>query len=102
MTVTSPATFLFTVDAIGSPEAVVAQSWCRKIMLRENNQDAATLLPFQIRIPDATSPAVRCVAGATLIIKAVEGKRPFFQGDIVGYIETLSGSAVFAQTEDVQ
>lgn len=103
MATLTPATFSFTADAIGSPEPIVIQSNAvRKVTLRENNQDAATLVAYLVRVPDATSPAIRYVAGATCVIRAAYPARlPFFNGATVGYIETETGSAVFMQAEDI-
>jgi hypothetical protein len=100
----SPATFLFTVDAIGSPEPIVIQSnVVRRVTLREDNQDATTMLPYIIHVPDAASPAVRYAAGSTCVIRSsYPAQYPFFNGAIVGYIETTSSSAVFSQAEDIE
>lgn len=99
----TPATYLITVDSLGSPEPVTIQSnVVRRVTLRQNDQDAVTLYPFLIRVPDATSPAMRYVAGATAVIEANPGRWFFRAGDTIGYIETTTGTAVFTQAEDVQ
>ena len=85
----------FTVDAVGDPEAITVLGMCRKVYLRENG---GPTVDFNIRAPVKTDGPVQYAMGEEAIIEARDN--PFQPGEIVGYIETLSGSASFAQREE--
>jgi len=89
-------TYLFTVDNVGQGEQVIVQSLCSRIRLKQNDQSVGTLQPFVIRIPGATSPAVRHEGG-----EAVEFLGRFTPNSVLGYIELVNAASVqFAQLED--
>ncbi len=89
-------TFTFTVDNVGNPEPVTAQGPCRKIIVRE--QGAAGTTDYFVRQPTSTSPQVRKVAGESTLFDAGQGNL-FQTGQIVGYLETVSGTVTFSQEE---
>ena len=89
-------TYSQTVDAIGAPEQIVAQSVCKKIVIYENAQ--AGTLDYIWRAPNAASPAVTRPAGSKTEF-AAPGGAWFKPGDIVAYVETVSGSFVLVQEE---
>lgn len=90
-------TYRFTVDSTGSPEAVVVQTVCRIIDLGEV-RDAASPVAWTLRRPDATSDAEPQFAGTPYRFEAPPCQ--FFNpGQIVGYVETASGSTTFVQSE---
>lgn len=84
----------FTVDNAGDPEPITVQSYCMKVVVYENAQAGTT--DFILRVPFIDSPGVTKPAGSKAEIS--RGER-YVPGDIVGYIETVSGSVTFAQEE---
>jgi hypothetical protein len=89
------ATFTFTVDAVGDPEAVVAQSDCMEITVYENDQ--AGTADYLVRVPFKASPAVTKPAGTKYIFR--KGGSGFSKGSVAGYVEMVTGSVTFAQEE---
>ncbi len=90
-------TFQFTVDNVGNPEPVTAQSVCKRIYIRE--QGAAGTTDYFVRQPGMTDPQERKTAGEWTMFEAAPGN--FFRpGDIVGYVETVTGSVTFSQREE--
>lgn len=89
-------TYTFSVDNVGNPEPVTAQGPCRKIIVRE--QGAAATTDYFVRQPTNTSPQVRKVSGESTLFDTGEGNL-FQTGQIVGYVETVSGTVTFSQEE---
>ncbi len=90
-------TYTFTVDNLGSPEAITAQSVCYRVTIYEDAQAGTT--DYKVRRPSAASAAVTRPAGAKTVFEAPAGK--FFQpGDVIGYAETVTGAVTFAQEEE--
>ncbi len=89
-------TSTFSVDNVGNPEPVTAQGPCRKIIVRE--QGAAGTTDYFVRQPTNTSAQVRKVAGESTLFEAAPGNL-FQTGQIVGYVETVTGSVTFSQEE---
>jgi hypothetical protein len=89
-------TYLFTVDNVGQGEQIIVQSICSRIRLKQNDQSVSILQPFVVRIPGASSPAVRHEGGET-----IEFLGRFTPNSVLGYVELVNSAAVqFAQIED--
>lgn len=86
----------FTADNAGNPEPIVVKSYCRKVIICENNQAATQ--DYIVHVPFMTSPGVSKPAGAPKEIEP-EGELRFSPGDTIGYIETVSAPATFSQEE---
>lgn len=90
----------YSIDNSG-PYAVTAQTYCRRIAVQENydsdNPPTANLQQFN---PDQSGP-ILVVLGSPAIFSACGDSR-FYPGQIVGYINTVSGSITVAQAEGEQ
>lgn len=95
MTSYAPSTYVFTVDAVGQDEPVIAQSDCMEIQVVEDAGGATA--NYTVRRPFRTSPAVTVLGGVPYTFK--NGGSGFTKGSIAGYVALLSGSASFAQME---
>lgn len=84
----------FTVDNAGNPEPIQVQSYCRSVTIYENNQAGTT--DYILHIPAMGSSGVTKPAGSKAVISR---DAQWYPGDIVGYVETVSGSVTFAQEE---
>ncbi len=89
-------TFTFTVDNVGNPEPVTVQEPYRQVVIRENASPPTT--DYFVRQPLATSPQVRKFQGETTGFDAGPGN-VFLPGQIVAYVETVTGSVIFSQEE---
>ena len=89
-------TFTFTVDNVGSPEPVTVQTPCRRVIIRE--QGAAATTDYFVRQPTSTSAQVRKVGGESTLFEATPGNL-FQTGQVIGYVETVTGSVTFSQEE---
>ena len=87
----------FTVDALTTPEQIVASGPCKRIRVRE--QAVIPTVNFAIRAPGATDPTVEYAMGEEVVFVADDGAL-FQTGELVAHIETLSGSADFSQQEE--
>ena len=85
----------FTVDALTTPEAITASGYCHTIRVKE--QGGPTVI-FDKRAPYATSPISRYDIGEEVVFQSKHGG--FQPGQIVGFLETTSGSATFNQEEE--
>lgn len=89
MAKTATATF----DNVGNGEPVTAPVSCRRITLR---QDASVASPvsYVVHAPSSTDPGFHKYPAESTVFEALPGS--FIQaGDIVGYIDTTSGTATF-------
>lgn len=84
-----------TVDAVGDPEPIITLGLCWKVYRRENG---GPTVDFNIRAPNKTDGPEQYAMGEEAKIEATGA--PFQPNETVGYIETLSGSASFAQREE--
>jgi hypothetical protein len=91
---TGDRTKTFTVDAAGNPEPITVQSYCMKVVIYEDAQAGTT--DYILHVPAMASSGVTKPAGSKAEIS--RGER-YVPGDIVGYVETVSGSVTFAQEE---
>lgn len=90
------ATAKVTVDAVGDPEPITTISpWCRRVRLREKS--IPPTLDFSVRAPLTSSEEFTLSKGELCEIR-LRYRVP--ANTIVGYINTLSGSADFVQLED--
>ena len=89
---------VFTVDAIGQPEAVVIQTPCNTVRLVECGGSATQNL--KLRRPLSSSVAIDYGVGGLIVIR--NGRGLFQSGDVVGYLETDAGSISVCQTETIE
>ena len=89
---------LFTVNAVGDPEPITCKTDCKKIIIGEDPSVSGwPTVAYKIRAPHAASAAHQRPAGTrTEFVSATHYKT----GDIVGYVETVSGSTSFFQWEE--
>ena len=93
-------THSFTVDNIGDMEPIVAQTSCNVVTIYEQGQ--AGTANYRVAAPAASDPKILRPAGSRTIFD-YRGKFRSFSlaaGQIIGYIETISGALEFAQEED--
>jgi hypothetical protein len=86
---------VITVDNVGQPEQIVANTHCRRVTVQE--PDATQ--DYNVRKVSATSTALKRLAGTPFTFNAPDGGT-FRAGDVVGWIETLTGSAPFEVIEE--
>jgi len=89
-----PQTYTFDVDNSGTPESIVTQSFCNRIIIYENDQNGTT--DYVLRYPSSSSPAITRPAGSKTEI-TLNGKTQ--AGNTVGFIATVTGTVTFAQEE---
>lgn len=89
-------TFTFTVDNLTTPEAVTVPVSCKSVEVREQGDPTTD---YFVRAPTSTSPQHRRFAGSATIFRA-PGLRVFQPGEIVGYLETVTGSVTFSGITD--
>lgn len=95
------ATLTFAIDNLG-PYNVVAQSYCRRIVVQENYDSAnppTADLKMYIPFGSAAPVAVRVAKGTPAIFNA-EGV--YSPGQTVGQIQTSAGSITVQQIESSQ
>jgi hypothetical protein len=83
-------TFTLVVDNAGDPEPFTVPVACSLITLRE----IAATTDYDVRAPEKTSAAFRKLAGEALIASK-DGINKLQVGQILGYLETVSGSVTF-------
>lgn len=88
-------TFNFTSDAIGLSEPIIANTVCRKIIIKQNDWDSATIAFF------TTCPTRSDAAIMRTPVEVVTFDNPMYWsvGQVIGYIYTNSGAIVFSQEE---
>jgi hypothetical protein len=90
----------FTVNNIGDAEAVAATCTCRRITIGEN--PGVTGWPttdFLVTGNEAGSTPIQRPAGTQWTFENPVLGRGFHAGDIVGYVETVTGSTTFLKVE---
>jgi hypothetical protein len=93
-------TSTFTVNNIGSPEAVVCTVACRLITIGEDPRvpDWPTT-DFRITGKDPGSVGIQRPSGTTFTFERTSRQSAFAPGEIVGYVETVTGSTIFLKSE---
>ena len=85
-------TFIFTVDQNG--EAVVAQTYCKTVIIRENDQTVNVLQPYLVNTPGGSQQNILPGDKFTFI------ESGYAPGTIVGYVQLINTASVnFAQIE---
>jgi hypothetical protein len=92
-------TTTYTVNAVGDPEPVIAHTECVEIIVKEDPSvpDWPTVAYNVIGSAPGSTP-IGYAAGTEHPFKSGP-IQPFGVGDIVGYIETVTGSTTFQQKE---
>jgi len=87
------------VNDVGDPEAIVAVTVCRKITVGEERAVADyPTTDFRVRKGAMNTEGTVLLAGLSYTFESSPGR--FFQpGDVVGWVETLSGASDFYQDE---
>jgi hypothetical protein len=90
-------TLLITVNDVGDPEQVIAQTVCREIVIGEDRSVVGyPTTDYKVRMAESTSDPVQVQAG---VLYAFTNPRYFQPGEVVGYVETVTGSTSFFQDE---
>ena len=94
-------TYTFTVNSTGSPEPIAAQTNCTRIIVGEDPSVANyPTAEFNIYAPKTTDSALRHqLAQLSEPFTPQPGHQTFDIGEIVGYVETTSGTTTFRQWE---
>lgn len=90
-------TITFSVDAIGDPEPITVQTVCHQIVIFEDALASTT--NYKVRKPSKTDAPVTKAAGTSTLFTAPPGSF-FLPGQILGYVETPTGSMTMAQIEE--
>lgn len=93
-------TSTFTVNNLSSPEAVVCTVACRSITIGED--PSVTGWPtsdYNIYGKDAGSTAIRRPSGTQFTFERTSRQSAFAPSEIVGYVETVTGSTTFLKSE---
>ena len=91
-------TFQFPVDDVGNAEAVVAPISCRSVEIKEFGDPTTD---YFVRAPALANAQHRRFAGSATVFRK-SGNREFQPSEIVGYIETVSGSVTFSGITDAE
>ena len=93
-------TSTFTVNDVGDPEPVIATIDCREIVIGEDPSVSGwPTIGYKVTGTLAGSTAIEKAPGVTFKFISTVNHPPFKTGDIVGYVETLSGSTTFFKAE---
>jgi len=94
-------TTTFTVNNVGDPEPIICGSFCREIRLQEDPSIGVSwpTTDYKVYGTGEISTAIQKLAGTTFTITRVPMQGCFSPGEIVGYIETVTGSTTFLQIE---
>lgn len=97
-----PRTRTFAVNDVGDPEPVMVQTYCNRVTVAEDPGASGWPRDFNVRAPDKTSPAFRKPGGTSQLFQSVSEHVKFTPGQIIGYVETVSGAGAttFVQYED--
>jgi hypothetical protein len=92
-------TYTLSVDASDPYEQIVVQSpfGCRKVIIYENAQAGTT--DYRVKAPTSSDAAVTRPAGAKTELLPTNGALSFSNGEVVGHVQTVSGTITFAQEE---
>lgn len=91
-------TLVFVADHSGSPSAIITQSSCRRVSIRENAAAATTR--FTIYRPFLSSPGITRPAGDVFVFQQSDNRSLWPPNTTLGYIELLDAVASMAQEED--
>lgn len=86
----------FTTDSINPPEAIVANTLCRRVTIQENGDSTQD---YQVRMLSASSNPIKRQAGLPFTFSGDAGHR-YLPGETVGWVETLAGSITMLQIEE--
>ena len=93
------STTLFTVTNSGPREAVVAATFCNKITIREDPSVANwPTTDFQVSNTPTGSQVAQRPSGTEFQFK----QKLYSPGQVVGYVETITGSTTFQQIEELE
>jgi hypothetical protein len=93
-------TTTYTVNDVGDPEPVIANIECSEIKIREDpSVDGWPTADYKVTGTAPGSTPISCPMGTEHLFPAGPGQH-FVPGDIVGYVETTSGSTTFQQLEN--
>jgi len=93
-------TTTFTVNASGDPEPVIAHTECTEIIVKEDPSVSGwPTVDYNVLGSVSGSTRIRCAAGTEHRFPA-SWQQAFKPGDIVGYVETVTGSTTFQQKEN--
>ena len=95
-------TLIFPVNSVGDPEPITAQTTCQQIEIMEDQSVIGwPTVDYQIHMPGPGNDALSLRKGQRYIITATGswGNEFFHPGDIVAYINTVSGSSDFTLDE---
>lgn len=86
----------FTVNDIGDPEPIIVRSVCRHVLVGEDSSVANwPTSDYRIKGVDPSSVMVQRPAGVLTEFSRRSNQSAFSPGDIVGYVEMVSGSTTF-------
>jgi hypothetical protein len=93
-------TSTMTVNNVGDPEPVIAHIECRSITVKEDPSVSGwPTVDYKVTGAVAGSTPIQCPAGTEYTFEATY-MQCFAPGEIVGYVETVSGSTTFQQREN--
>lgn len=93
-------TSTFTVNNVGDPEPVIATIDCREITIGEDPSVADwPTTDYEVKGTVQDSSFVRRPAGTTFQFLKANGLASFGKGQIVGYVQTVTGSTTFQMRE---
>jgi hypothetical protein len=92
-------TSLFTVNAVGDPEPVTATVVSSRIEIGEDPSQAGwPTTDYLVRSPLALDSPRQMPAG-TIYVFTKPNKKFFMPGEVVAYVETVTGSTSFFKDE---
>lgn len=90
----------FTVNSVGNPEPVICTLGCRTIVIGEDPSVAGwPTTDFRIKGAVPGSSFIQRPAGTMYQFQRISGQAAFSPGDIVGYVDVVTGSTTFFQAE---
>ena len=100
----------FTVNNLGDPEPVIAQSYCRRITIGEDpSVDSWPTTDYEVTDNQPGSPFARRAAGTSFVFiggwARPSGNLNVLEqliepGQVIGYVQTITGSTTFYQVEE--
>lgn len=86
----------FTVNDIGDPEPIIVHTVCRHVLVGEDSSVANwPTTDYRIKGTDNNSAMVQRPAGVLTEFSRQSNQSAYSPGDIIGYVETVSGSTTF-------
>jgi hypothetical protein len=93
-------TSTFTVNDIGDPEPVIVSIDCKQVMIGEDPSVSGwPTTDYQVKGIEASSDWIQCAAGTKFIFQSTVNAPPFSANQVVGYVQTISGSTTFLKAE---